>query len=217
MGRKKYFSDFSRFKIFKMVLLDNSLAPSEITERLKVPHFEARIQNSKVLLTFLKSLTIKDEVSMILNDSGIKLTVEDPSKALQGNAYIQKDLFRIFDLRLPRLEDAVSALSMDERPDNEDEPFEDLGGLPDLDEERSQEKQRKKRESQRRRERELEQSNDISFQIEISSMIDCLSMFGQNQPVLCMRYIQGEKLKLWLEDHGVVVEINAVTRRAQPL
>ena len=43
-------------------------------------------------------------------------------------------------------------------------------------------------------------------------MIDCLSLFSgsaQSQPVLCFKYIEDEALQMWLEDGGVIVEINA--------
>ena len=43
-------------------------------------------------------------------------------------------------------------------------------------------------------------------------MIDCLSLFSgsaSSQPVLCFKYVEDEALQMWMEESGVIVEINA--------
>ena len=60
--------------------------------------------------------------------------------------------------------------------------------------------------------------DEIAFQIHLPSLIDCLGMFGHqtgSAPVLCLKYLEDEPLKMWLEEAGVVIEINARTRLAQ--
>jgi hypothetical protein len=56
---------------------------------------------------------------------------------------------------------------------------------------------------------------EFVFRIQLSSMIDCLSLFsgatgaGDGGPVLCFKYVEDESLQMWLEEGGVIVEINA--------
>lgn len=61
-----------------------------------------------------------------------------------------------------------------------------------------------------------DEESEIAFQLSLSSLIDCLSLFGSQSgscPVLCIKCDEPETLKLWLEDAGTIVEIRAQTRR----
>ncbi len=128
--------------------------------------FSAQLQNAKFFLNFLKAINFKDDVTLVIASNGLKLTVED-SKSFQANAYVQRALFRRFDL-------------------------EGGGGGGD--------------------------DAVVSFRLDMSSLVHCLSLFGYGPqggaPVLCMKHTEGEPLKLWLEDGGVVTEVQARTRVA---
>ncbi len=134
---------------------------------------EAQLQNARFLLHFLKALHFKDDVTLILGGHGLKVTVED-SKSFQANAYIQRALFRKFDLS---------------------------GGA--------------RREGEQGEEDAREP--EVSFRLSMGSLVECLGLFGHHSgsaPALCLRYEEGEPLRLWLEEGGVVTEVRARTRVA---
>ena len=59
---------------------------------------------------------------------------------------------------------------------------------------------------------------EVSFQLKLPPVLDCLSMFGQSSsshPVLCLKYETGQNLQMWMEESGVVIEVRLQTRPSE--
>ncbi len=134
----------------------------------------AQLQNARFLLQFLKAIQLREkgDVTIAISDNGLKLTTED-SKTYQANAYVQKELFRTFDLK---------------------------GGPGPAGGDRGE--------------------PETCFRLRGGTLVDCLGLFGHQPgaaPVMCLKYSEGDPLRLWLEDGGVVTEVRARTRAADRL
>ena len=61
-----------------------------------VSQITAQLQNAKALLQFLKALNFTDDVTLVFNENGLKLTVEE-ARTFQASAFLQKEIFRTFE------------------------------------------------------------------------------------------------------------------------
>lgn len=62
------------------------------------PPFFGEIENVRVLIPLLKSITIKRIAVMAITERGLKITCEEVSRSVQASAFIDKNLFKRYDL-----------------------------------------------------------------------------------------------------------------------
>ena len=152
----------------------------------------AQLQNSKILLQLLKSLNFSECCLIGFSPDGVKLTAEE-AKCFQASAFIQKDLFKTFELKTEN----------DDDDDRGDEDIKFKIGINSLIETLSAFNGSSSASSSTT-------LNSTQFSTPASN-----SSSSHHNPMLYLKYDEEkaeEGLKLLMEESGVIVEIGARAR-----
>lgn len=82
--------------------------------------FHGEIESMQSLVPVLKAICIKRTAIMAITERGLKISCEEDSKTVQANAFIERNLFRLYEMRDEskpetlcfRMSDLLSALSI---------------------------------------------------------------------------------------------------------